>query len=221
MHLRLRPIRVFCFHQVSEVFDPLTMWKCDWTQIVVFKKKILELQAKYTFISLQEAYNHIVNDHIRLNNYAVLTADDGWASLKEIIPWLAEQRIPVTLFLNPLYLDGQHFQERETEKLLTHDEVTWLVKKYDPLITIASHGWKHNKCDGMENEEFVVNVRRAEAALGDIPGKVPFYAFTYGRYTKDQLGLLNSQGLVPVLMDGDNNCYNSSCVHRESLDGKK
>ena len=44
--IRLQPIRVFCFHQVSEQFDASTMWECDWTQIEQFKRNILRLKEQ-------------------------------------------------------------------------------------------------------------------------------------------------------------------------------
>lgn len=213
-----KPIRVFCFHQVSDVFEPETMWECDWTQTEVFKKKILALKEKYTFVSLTEAYNHISNDKIRLKNYAALTADDGWASLKNVIPWLAEQRIPVTLFLNPLYLDGKHYQSRETEKLLTCADVNLLTKMNPHLISIASHGWEHKDCSKMDKEEFLRNVQKAEDSLKDIKCKVPFYAFTYGKYIREQVDYLKRLSLVPVLIDGTLNTNNSKCIHRECID---
>ena len=144
--LRLRPVRVFCFHHVSDVFEPETMWECDWMQTEVFKKRILTLKEKYTFISLEEAHAHIANDRFRVNNFAVLTSDDGWASLKNILPWLAEEKIPITLFLNPMYMDGKHFQSRDSEVFLTKEEVADLTERYEPFITIASHGWSHEDC---------------------------------------------------------------------------
>ena len=116
IRLRLKPIRVFCFHQVSDEFDPDSMKQCDWMQVDAFKQRLLTLKKKNTFVSLEEAYRHVANDRCRLKHYAVLTADDGWASLKSILPWLDEQKIPVTLFLNPLYMDGKHFREQETER---------------------------------------------------------------------------------------------------------
>lgn len=64
--LRLKPVRVFCFHHVSDVFDPDKMWKCDWTQTEVFKQNVLAPKKRYTFISLQEAYNHISCDKFRV-----------------------------------------------------------------------------------------------------------------------------------------------------------
>ncbi len=216
--LRFRSVRVFCFHHVSDIFDPDTMWECDWTQTDAFKRNVLALKKKYTFISLEEAYNHISCDKFRNTNYAVLTSDDGWASLKNILPWLAEEKIPVTLFLNPLYMDGKHFQSRDSEEFLTKEEVVFLVERYEPLITIASHGWSHDDCLKISMESFKESVRKSEEYLMNIKGKVPFYAFSFGRHSNKQLEYLGQQNLVPVLMDGMVNYDDVSCIHRECID---
>ena len=218
--IRFQPIRVFCFHQVSEVFEPETMWDCDWTQTEVFKRSILALKKKYTFISLPEVTYHLRHDRFRTKRYAALTSDDGWASVKNILPWLVENEIPITLFLNPLYMDGIHYQSRETEKFLTKEDVAGLVERWGSFITIASHGWLHEDCLKMTKDEFVENVSEAENALGEIIGKIPYYAFTFGRRKADQVGFLKSQSLVPVYMDGGKNYSDASCIHRESLDRK-
>ena len=218
-NLRLRPVRVFCFHQVSDTFESDTMWECDWTQTEVFKKTLSALKVKYTFVTLAEAYRHIASDKVRLRRYAALTADDGWRSMKNIIPWLAEQGIPVTLFLNPLYLDGSHRQRRETEKLLNEEEIAQLVERYAPFVTIASHGWSHKDCMKMTQDEFESNVMEAETRMAGMDGKVPFYAFTYGRNSNEHVAFLRRMSLVPVLMDGRGNYDNSECIHRECIDG--
>ena len=212
-----RPVRVFCFHQVSDAFDPDTMWEGDWTQTDVFKSKISELKKIYTFVSLTEAFRHIADDKLRMKKYAALTADDGWASIKNILPWLAEQGIPVTLFLNPLYLDGKHFQSRSTEKFLTREEVATLVRRYKPFITIASHGWSHTSCLEMSDEEFMESVNKAEKDLAEMEGKLPFYAFTFGHSRYSQIRYLQSKSLVPVLVADEMN-YHSTCVFRECID---
>lgn len=216
--LRLKPVRVFCFHHVSEVFEPDKMWKCDWTQLEAYKQNIMALKKKYTFISLKEAYNHISNDKYRKTDYAVLTSDDGWASLKNILPWLVEEKIPVTLFLNPLYMDGKHYQSRDSEAFLTKAEVTDLIERYEPFITIASHGWSHGDCMKMSMESFKDSVYKSEEYLTPLKGKVSFYAFTFGRHTIKHVEFLKQQNLVPVLMDGMMNYDDASCIHRECID---
>ena len=218
--MRLHPIHVFVFHQVSNVFEPETMWECDWTQTEAFKKNVLALKERYTFISLEEAKLHLGNDKLRLKDYAVLTSDDGWASLTNIIPWLAEQEIPVTLFLNPLYLDGIHWRSRDTEKLLTKEEVIRLVEDFSPFVTVASHGWTHDDCTRMTIKEFSESVVKSEEVLSDFPAKVPFFAFASGRYTNEQVNYLKSNSLVPVLVDGMSNLEDNNVIHRECIDGK-
>ena len=101
MKLRLQPIRVFCLHHVCNHFDAETMYLCDWLELGSFNKKVNELRNNgYQFISLTEAYQHLKNDFIRRHKYAVFTFDDGYKSLQEILPWLEEQQIPATLFIN-------------------------------------------------------------------------------------------------------------------------
>ena len=219
LRLRLHPIRVFVFHQVSDVFEPDTMWECDWTETEAFKRSISALTKKYTFISLDEVKDHLANDWFRFKDYAALTADDGWASLKNILPWLAEQKIPVTLFLNPSCLDGKHWNSRETDKLLTREDIIRIVGQGAPYFSVASHGWTHKRCDGMTEEEFAENVDRAEKALVGMPGKVPFFAFASGMYTLMQVDYLRARGLTPVFVDGRVNDQKSASIHRFCIDG--
>ncbi len=201
------------------MFEPETMWECDWTQTEQFKQRILALKKEYTFISLAEVTAHLKLDLFRRKKYAALTSDDGWASLKNIVPWLAEQKIPVTLFLNPLYFDGFHHQSRETERLLSEEEIQEIVNTYSPFVSIASHGWMHENCEELPIGEFEEKVGLAEMALERLDGKIPFYAFAYGFYYEEELESLRRMGLTPVLMDGEMNYSDGSFIHRELLDG--
>ena len=219
LRMRLHPIPVFVFHQVSDVFEPDTMWECDWTQTEVFKRTISALMRKYTFIPLSEVPEHLAKDKWRFRNYAALTSDDGWASLKNILPWLVEKKIPVTLFLNPSNLDGRHWNSRETEKLLTREEVMEIVNDGFPYISVASHGWIHRNCKTMTPEEFADNVQKAEDALADFPTKVPFYAFASGFHRKVYLAYLRERQLTPVLVSGRNNEQDPTIIQRHCIDG--
>lgn len=214
--LRLRPIHVFCFHQVSDVFEPETMHECDWIQTEAFKTKLLELKKKYTFISLQDAYSHIANDKIRIKHYAVLTVDDGWASLKNVIPWLAEQGIPVTLFLNPAYSDGKHFREKETERYLTEQDLEQFAKTCTN-ISFGMHGWDHTDVSKQDEDAFKTNIEQSFKALKRYGNFVHFFAYPWGRHNTMNDSLLKEFGLVPVLMDGMKNCNDTSVIHREIL----
>lgn len=219
--LRLSPIRVFCFHQTSSKFDPTTMWECDWTEIEQFKKNILKLKSEYTFISLPEAYEKLMNDTFRIKKYAVLTSDDGWASLKEILPWLDEQEIPVTLFLNPYYFDGKHFQERETEKLLLEKDLEYVAEHYS-LVTFGLHGWEHADASKQTNEEFEESVKKSVEVLSKYSTYIPYFAFAWNRRKRENFNMLQLYGLIPVLIRGNANFsfVKTGFIDRELLDGK-
>lgn len=217
MRSRLVPIRVFCFHQVSDEFDESTMDRVDWLQTNEFKKRVQSLREQgYRFISLVEAHEHIKHDFIRTRKYAVLTADDGWASLKNILPWLNEQQIPITLFLNPAYLDGKHFRERDTEKYLTEEEVLNLHKQY-PLLTIGSHGWEHINAREQDEHDFGDGLARSLSYLCKLPNYIPYFAYPWGRRTYMTNKMLLDNKITPVFIEGQMNITNEPFIHRELL----
>lgn len=215
---RLTPIRVFCFHQTSAVFDTSTMWECDWTEIGQFKQNILKQKSEYTFITLPEAYEKLKNDSFRVRKYAVLTCDDGWQSVRNILPWLYEQKIPITLFLNPAYLLQEEKRELDRDNLLTKDEVVKLLKKYDN-ITIGSHGWNHQLCNELSLDTFQCMVDKSESMLYELSGKIEFFAYPCGQRSVGMDEYLLSKGIAPVYCDGQVN-YQGNVVHRECIDGK-
>ena len=218
--LRLRPISVFLFHQVSDAFEEDTMKEGDWTETKQFKHSVEVLRKEYQFISLEEVYSKMRQDKFRLQNYAALTSDDGWASLKNILPWLKEQEIPVTLFLNPGYFDGQHFREKETERYLLKADIDSISKEY-PNVTFGLHGWEHVRATEQTETEFRESVSKTLKALQVYPNFVPYFAYTYGSFDEMNDKVLHEFGLIPVLIDREKNVDDLSCIHRELLDGMK
>lgn len=213
--LRLQPIRVFCLHHVCNQFDADAMNACDWMQIDEFKSKVQAMrQDGVEFISLFRAYRHITNDRIRCKKYAVLTFDDGYASVKEILPWLEEQQIPVTLFINGKYLDGQSYRKNPKERYLTKEELFALTT---PLVEIGSHGWEHINANAMAVEEFIGSVQKNVELLSAHPRYIPFHAYTYGGHNHKVDIKLHEEYVIPVLVDGMKNYNKTNCIHRELL----
>lgn len=224
--LRLKPIRIFCIHNVSQSFDADSMWPCDWIQTDVFKRAVQELQKKYTFISLTEAQRHLRNDIVRTKNYAVLTADDGFASLKDIMPWLEERQIPITLFINPVVWDGKTVgqnlmslpvsAENNCVKdiyLLPED----LKAFQSPLITFGYHGFEHINESVETYDTFLDNFEKCRKAMEILDNVIPFYAHTYGRTTKQNDEYLIKQGITPVYVNGGKNYNQWKNIDRELL----
>ncbi len=216
LKFRLRPIHVYCFHQVSDVFDPETTWECDWLQTENFKRIILELAKNSTFLSLEEAYEHVRRDFFRRENYSVLTFDDGCSSMRDIIPWLAAQNIPVTLFVNPGVMKGEACREKAM-RLLNDEELRGVIERYPSIVSIASHGYTHGDCAAISLEKFEKEVIRAEEALAKYKNKIPYFAYPYGRHIEDTDKCLRRLNLVPVYCDGQVNYNDKKAFHREVI----
>ena len=215
MKLRLQPIRVFCLHHVSEQFDAESMSACDWMQIDEFKRLILSMQHDgITFISLSKAYAKICHDNCRMQKYAVLTFDDGYASLKGILPWLQENRIPVTLFINGKYLDGHSYRKKQKEQYLTKEELFAITS---PLVEIGLHGWEHTDASQMTQAEFEKSINRSVDLLSAHPRYIPFHAYTWGRHTPLTDRHLRDQQIIPVLVGGKKNYCDTKYIDREIL----
>ena len=213
--IRLQPIRVFCFHHVCETYDADVMNACDWIALDEFKIKVQTLQQNgVEFISLSKAHKHITRDKIRCKKYAVLTFDDGYASMKEILPWLFENNIPVTLFVNGKYLDGQSYRNSPKEQYLTKEELFALTT---PLVEIGSHGWEHINANEMIVAEFASSVQKNIELLSAHSRYIPFHAYTYGIHNHKVDTELYEAHINPVLVDGMKNYNNCKCIHRELL----
>lgn len=215
MKMRVQRIRVYCLHHVCAEFDAESMNACDWMQIDEFKSKVLAMQQDgIEFISLSEAFSKMTTDKFRKTKYAVLTFDDGYASLKEILPWLEEQHIPATLFINGKYLDGQSYRKNPKEQYLTREELFALTSS---LIDVGSHGWEHTYATRMTDREFVESIDRNVQLLSHHPRYVPFHAYTYGDHSASSDKTLYKHSIVPVYIDGLNNYNDNRIIHRELL----
>lgn len=215
MKLRLQPIRVFCLHHVCEQFDADAMYACDWMALDEFKHKINALRRQgYLFVSLTKAYYHLKKDYFRRKKYAVLTFDDGYKSLKEVLPWLEEQQIPVTLFINGKYLDGKSYRVTSKEQFLTSDELYALIS---PLIEIGHHGWEHKSVKEMTEEELIDSLQKNIEVLSSHPRYIPFWAYTWGRHDDISDMYLKQKNIIPLILTGGRNYKFNGYINRELL----
>lgn len=213
--VRLSSIRVFCLHHVCEKFDDESMYPCDWMELSVFQTKINELRNQgWQFISLTAAYLRLKKDRLRRKKYAVLTFDDGYKSLLEVLPWLEEQNIPVTLFINGKYLDGISYRENPREQYLTYDELFNLTS---PLIEIGHHGWEHTKVIEVTKAEFIDSLEKNIEVLSKHPRYIPFWAYTWGVNKVITNQILLEKNITPVLINGCENYNSNTSINRESL----
>lgn len=215
LRLRLEPIRIFCLHHVCEQFDVETMYPCDWMALSEFKQKIKDLHNQgYQFISLMDAYNYLKTDLCRRKKFAVLTFDDGYKSLLEMLPWLKEQNIPITLFINGKYLDGKSFRDTPKEQYLTYDE---LFALNTPLIEIGHHGWEHTDVTKITEEDLRESLQKNIEILSSHPRYIPFWAYTWGHHTDVSDCYLKQKNIIPLIITGGKNYKFKDYIDRELL----
>lgn len=234
MKLRLQPIHVFCFHHVSAERDPLVCLPDDWTQLDQFKRNIEKLQQQYTFIALTEAYNKLQHDVFRFRKYAVLTTDDGLTSVQNVQPWLEAQKIPLTLFVNTRYMEGNKLKlvhEKWVRKVDPKADVQLIAKKMyltkeqiwhleSQYIEIGMHGHEHMNISQITESQFEEDISICMSKLCNHPRFVFAYAFPWGRATKDAMTYLQQNDIIPVVVHGGRNYKWIGAIDRECIDNK-
>lgn len=230
-----RPIRVFVFHHVSDVRDTLVCQDSDWTQLDQFKRNIEHLMQYYTFISLSEACDKLQHDYFRFRNYAVLTTDDGLASVLNVLPWLEEKEIPVALFINSRYMECDKLkpvhqkwlhelapdaEEKEIAKrMYLSREQVWSLKS--PYIEIGMHGHEHLNITQIDELQFEKDIAVCYDVLHTHPLFVSMYAYPWGKSTGKSMKYLLLHNIVPVVLRGEGNYAWNGLIDRECIDNKK
>ena len=215
--VRYAPIEVFVFHAVSETFDEMRNQREDWMSTDMFKRLVSTIGQRYEFISLAEAYWHLRKDVFRRRRYAVLTCDDGFASVLSVLPFVEEQNIPMTLFVNPKYLDGVSHREgyASAPEYITSEQLAAIKSS---LVTIGMHGYEHVDATAQSPEEFDGSVRLCEEILKEHPNYIPYFAYTWGRCNASTQKVLSARQLIPVFCDGAVNYRYNGGISRRTLE---
>ena len=215
--LRFLPLEVFVFHAVSDCFDPNCNIKDDWISTADFKQRIEALRQCYTFIPLDLAYRHLQKDLLRNKRLAVLTCDDGFASIIDILPYLEKEQIPISLFINPKYLDGNSVRHNyaPNPQYITHEQLFALTS---PLLSIGMHGYEHLDATQQTPEAFADSVDKCIDILSTHPRFMPFFAYTWGNHNEHTDRILASKNVVPVLCDGAVNYRYHHGISRRPID---
>jgi peptidoglycan/xylan/chitin deacetylase (PgdA/CDA1 family) len=162
----------FCYHQfehslsnvysvLPEIFD----WQVQYLQ-----------QSGVPVISLEE-FNRRYFEKKDLGQTALLTVDDGWADVREVLPVIRERKAPLTLFLYPSVLQGH------SRAYLSAAQLPDLEK--EPLLSFGCHSYthpvlRHQSSRGMRRE-VVTSQAWLETRLNR---KVDDFAYPYGMFDR-------------------------------------
>jgi peptidoglycan/xylan/chitin deacetylase (PgdA/CDA1 family) len=229
LRFRLQPVRVFCFHEVGENEEN----NPDRIPMSFLMETIQQLlNCGYEFISLEEAHAHIKKDKIRIKKYAVLTADDGLKCQLNVLEWLEKKNIPITLCLNVLSLNNKtcglpyrkwyHIEDKETEKRYAEQlyiSESELQRIESNLVTFALHGVNHDEAaTEISLDDFKKDVETCMQKFVLNKHYVPYYTYKYGMHNRNTDEVLRQYNLTPILVDGEKNYNDASCIHRELLE---
>lgn len=235
MRLRYRRIRIFVFHHVSDVMNPLICEKEDWTQTDQFKHNISVLQKRYQFISLSEACDKLQHDKFRIRKYAVLTTDDGLASVIDILPWLEDKKIPLTLFVNTRYMKRDILKPIHAARLkkevpdadtfaiaqkmyLSEEQIFALIS---PLVEIGMHGYEHINAQRVSESTFEEDFQKGYEPLCSHPRFIKAFAYPWGKHTFESAKFMSKFGVVALAVRGEKNYIWGRCLFRECIDNMK
>lgn len=227
-----QPIRVFVFHHISEERDILVCQEQDWTQLNQFKRNIEYLSQDHTFISLAEACEKLQHDRLRCRKYAVLTTDDGLASVLNVLPWLEEKKIPLTLFINTRYMDRDKLKPIHLDwlnKLAPDADIKAIAKRMylskeqifdlsSPYIEIGMHGHEHLDARTITEAEFEQNIEQCEQQLCNHPRYVSAYAYPWGQSSEASMRYLQLNEITPIVVRGGGNYVWNGMIDRECID---
>ena len=158
-----------CYHKFSNSMEDIYSVMPDvfeW-QIQYIKSRNISVIHLNDLVAAYKTKKWDIGDNV------LLTADDGWKSVLNIMPIIEKEKVPVTLFLYPVVI------HEGTDHYLDPGDLE-LVKK-EPWFEFGSHSYTHpllTKLAGKKLQHEVVDSKaRLEKWLGVT---IDVFAYPYG-----------------------------------------
>lgn len=104
---------------------------------------------------------------------------------KELINYIIENKVPVTLFLSGKFI------ERNVDILRE-------ISKYD-FIEVENHSYSHANFKKLKEEDIILDVEKNHNIIKEVTGREPrFFRFPYGEYNDENLKIIERMGYKVV-----------------------
>lgn len=182
MPIRRRGVTILCYHAIDPTWDsPLAVPPRSFAQHVAW------LVRHRSVLPLEEAVQSLDRSARLPGRVAVLTFDDGFASVHEhALPVLRRFRLPATVFLvaQTLAPEGRSVDwvdgPPDPVKTLTLEQVREMQAAG---VRFGSHSYAHRDLTTLSDEECERDLRQSRELLEDLLGRpVPFLAYPKGRH---------------------------------------
>jgi peptidoglycan/xylan/chitin deacetylase (PgdA/CDA1 family) len=173
------PILVFFYHRIAA--DQAVPWSHTHDE---FERQMLWLKEHFDLISLEEVQRRI-RSQVSPRPAACITFDDGYAeNCDRAIPFLVEQEIPCTYFVNTWFIQEQRPFPHDIAlgKRLLPNTVQQLRYMAELGIEIGAHTRTHADMGKIHD---LSEIRREISGCGDeleqmLGQRVRYFAFPYG-----------------------------------------
>jgi poly-beta-1,6-N-acetyl-D-glucosamine N-deacetylase len=158
------------YHRFNENKYPSTNIQMD-----IFKKHMeIIIKSNYDFHNPYK-FNQLF-DNPKLKKEILITVDDAFASFyEEAWPYLKENRIPFILFVSTGSVDKKGY--------MTWDQIREI--KNENFGLIGHHSHSHEYLVDKKNEEFIVDIKKANNIFLQELGHVPkLFSYPFGEYSK-------------------------------------
>ncbi|WP_294154270.1 polysaccharide deacetylase family protein [uncultured Clostridium sp.] len=140
---------------------------------------------EYITITINELYDHLINNQPIPEKSIVITFDDGYMNnYTEAFPLLKERNMKATIFCVGNSLDGSYYLSKDAIKEMS-----------DYGIDIESHTVNHMHLDTLNYDEQLSEMKNSKDILENITGKnVTAIAYPFGDFNDDSIKAAKEAG---------------------------
>lgn len=178
-------LSVLCYHSISRNSDRYSI------SYSLFEEQIFKISNFAGFVSLDKALSVSRGGDIQ-TPAVVLTVDDGYEDVLQILPLTKRLKIPVTLFVlsNPELANREELNHKG--KLLTTKQLKYLISQgWSIGCHSATHSDFYQLSPRQLKEEIIDSKKDLEKKLGI---KIDYFAYPKGRYTEEILQAVKKAG---------------------------
>lgn len=176
LNIKYPLVTVLCYHSIAD----------DWhhsVRLSEFKKQMIYLKTKFDFIDIKTLEQFLNNKIKLLKPSILLTFDDGYRDILKVSSFLKNEGIRPTIFLigDPKKVDRVQLNNRK--RLLTMNDVKKLQSiKFDFGFHTNSH------------PDLLKILRKELNSEITKPKPLEYFAIPKGRYNREVINLVKSQG---------------------------